>query len=150
MKTTKKQIDDFLSRPIIAMAGYSRNPKKFGGSVYNTLVEKGYNILPVNPAGGLTDRGDRIYENLAELPENVNAVLIMTKPEVSTDLVKQAIDKGITHLWVQQFSENEEVKEMLKSQPNAITGQCILMHTNPSGIHKVHRWLAEVFGFLPS
>jgi uncharacterized protein len=150
MKATKQQIEEFLSRPSIAMAGYSRNPKKFGGSVYNTLIEKGYNIVPVNPAGGLTPQGTRIYENLTELPGNVNALLIMTKPEVSTDVVKQAIEKGITHIWVQQSSENEEVKELLKEQSCVIIGQCILMYTDPGGIHKVHRWLAGLFGVLPS
>jgi len=38
---TKQQIEQFLSSEPIAMAGVSRNPKKFGRAAYEELTSKG-------------------------------------------------------------------------------------------------------------
>ena len=150
MKATKAQIDEFLVQPHIALAGYSMKKNKFGTTVYNTLKEKGLNLYPVNPAGGQTPEGEPVYENLSALPNQVKALYIVTKPEVTQELVSEAIEKGFTHIWVQQMSDNKMVKEQLKELPNSVTGQCILMHANPAGFHKFHWWLVKFFGKLPA
>ena len=46
---TKKQIEEFIAAEPIAMAGVSRNPRKFGFTAFRELKEKGMNIIPVNP-----------------------------------------------------------------------------------------------------
>ena len=149
MKPTKAQIDDFLAQEHIAIAGYSRNSKKFGNSVYQTLTDKGFNLYPVNPFGGETENGKPVYEHLDALPEVVKSLLVITKPDATKELVIKAREKGFTHIWIQQFSENKDVLDLLKDTPFAITNQCILMHTHPEGIHKFHWWLAKVFKSLP-
>ncbi|MFP4289609.1 MAG: CoA-binding protein [Bacteroidales bacterium] len=150
MKAKKAQVDSFLAQPHIAVAGYSQNPKKFGSMVFETLREKGYNVYPVNPSGGKTPDGQVIYENLNALPAQVKAIYVVTKPIVSQSLVEQAIQKGFTHFWVQQMSENKAVNDLLQDIPEKVTGQCILMHTQPTGIHRFHWWLSKIFGTLPA
>ena len=49
MKTTKKQIDDFLSIKNIVLIGVSRNPRDFTRSVFKELKLREYNVIPVNP-----------------------------------------------------------------------------------------------------
>jgi uncharacterized protein len=149
MKAKKEQIDNFLAQKQIAVAGYSKNPKKFGGMIYKTLKEQGYQLYPVNPAGGSTPEGDTIYETLETLPADVKALYLVTKPDVTSSLIDKALEKNFTHIWVQQMSENEQVKEKLKDFPEKVTGQCMFMYVNPTGIHKFHWWLAKVFGTLP-
>jgi uncharacterized protein len=149
MKTKKAQIDNFLAQKQIAVAGYSRNPKKFGSMVYKALKEHGYQLYPVNPAGGNTPEGDPIYETLDALPADVKALYLVTKPEVTATLVDQALEKSFSHIWIQQMSDNEQIKEKLKDFPEKVTGQCMFMHLSPTGIHKFHWWLAKVFGTLP-
>jgi predicted CoA-binding protein len=150
VKTKKAQIDNFLAQPHIAVAGYSKNPRKFGAQVFNSLKEKGYNVYPVNPAGGKTPGGQTIFEDLGALPQEVKALYVVTKPDVSQDLVEKAIAKGFTHFWIQQMSDNAQVIDLLKEVPEKVTGECIFMHTNPTGIHKFHWWLAKIFGRLPA
>ncbi len=150
MKTKKDQIDNFLEQPHIAFAGYSTNPKKFGRVMFKSLKEKGYNLYPVNPAGGVTPDGDIIYENLGALPEYVKAVFVATKPDASVLVVKDALEKEFTHIWVQQMSENAEVMDLLGDFPVKVTHQCILMHAQPTGIHKFHWWLVKMIGKLPA
>ena len=150
MKAKKEQIDNFLAQPHIAFAGYSRDPKKFGRAIYKTLKEKGYNLYPVNPAGGATSEGDIIYENLGALPEYVKAVFVATKPRASVSVVKDALENKFTHIWVQQMSENAEVMDLLNDFPEKVSHQCILMHAHPTGIHKFHWWLVKMIGKLPA
>ena len=49
MKATKASIDTFLSTHKIAIAGVSRDPKKFGYLVFQQLKEKGFEVYPINP-----------------------------------------------------------------------------------------------------
>jgi uncharacterized protein len=149
MKTTKAQIEDFLAQPHIALAGYSRNSRKFGGTMFKSLREKGYNIYPVNPAGGKTPEGENIYESLEKLPEYVKALIVVTRPDVSAKVIKEAMEQHFTHIWVQQMSENKQVMELLTSFPQKVTGECVMMYAHPHGIHKFHWWLAKLIGKLP-
>lgn len=150
MKATKDQVESFLSQPHIAIAGYSRSKSKFGTVVFQTLQEKGYKVYPLNPAGGTTPDGQLIYEHVNQLPEQVKALLIITKPEVTETLLDQALQRGLTHFWVQQFSESPQLRQRLADQPNIVWGQCVLMHAQPSGLHKFHRWLMKQFRLLPA
>lgn len=149
MKSSKAQIDSFLSQPHIAVAGYSRDKKKFGNQVYETLKQKGLRVYPVNPAGGINDAGEKIYTDVRALPSEVKALYVVTKPTVSEPVIREAQEAGFTHFWVQQMSENAEVLALLGNAPHAVTKQCILLHANPAGFHKFHRWLAGLFGMLP-
>ena len=115
MKTSsdKERIDGFLNQQQIALAGYSRNPKKFGHDVYKTLKEKGYTIHPINPGGGSSPGGKTIHQSLETLPPEVEALLIMTKPEVAPQVAEQALAKGINRLWIQQMSGSKALEKML-------------------------------------
>jgi uncharacterized protein len=150
LKSTKAQVDAFLAQKDVAVAGYSRDPKKFGHMLYKTLKEKGYQVYPVNPAGGEAPGGEPIYSAVPELPEHVRALVVVTKPEVSPQVVREALNRGVDHLWIQQMSDGKVLqKELSEVSANVIFGRCILMHAHPTGIHKFHRWLAGVFGRLP-
>lgn len=146
----KEHIDAFLSQQHIAVAGYSRNSRKFSTIAYQTLKEKGYQVYPVNPAGGTTPEGQEIYARIADLPQQVKALLIITSPKVSAELVQQALQKGIDKVWIQQMSDSVQARELLESSGiHHVIGRCILMHASPRGIHRFHRRIMELFGRIP-
>ncbi len=152
METSPKTlIDQFLQQQHIALAGYSHKPGKFGHQVYQTLKKKGYVIHPVNPKGGSTPDGEEVYRDIQSLPDNINALLVMTRPEVTPLVVEEAMGKGISHLWIQQMSGSKMLKEKLLSlKQEVVYNRCILLHANPTGIHKFHRRILGLFGRLPS
>ena len=144
-----KQITDFLDSQPIAIAGVSRNPKKFGYAAFRELKEKGMNIIPVNPEAD-SILGVKVYPNLKELPAGVKGVIVMTSKAITASIVREAIDAGIKQIWIQQMSDSKEAVELLKSSEiNYITGECILMHYKPGSIHKFHRALSRFFGRFP-
>lgn len=146
---TLKQIEEFLSSESLAFAGVSRNPKKFGAVAFRELRDKGMNLIPVNPN---TDKimGYDAYRDVKSLPDHVKGLIVMTKKDQTAGIVRDARDKGIKQIWIQQMADSKEaLDELANSDINYITGQCILMHYKPSGIHKFHGKLKKFFGLYP-
>lgn len=147
--TTLKQINDFLDSQPIALVGVSRNPKKFGYTAFKELKEKGMRIIPVNPEA-VQILGEKVYPNIKEMPDNVKGIIVLTKKEKTADVIREAKEKGIKQIWIQQMADSKEALEELKnSDINYVTGECILMHYKPHSFHKFHGSLKKFFGRFP-
>ena len=146
---TLKQINDFLEAQPIALAGVSRNPKKFGYTAFKELKEKGMKIVPVNPEADQI-MGEKSYASVKELPADIKGVIILTKKDQTASVVKDAKEKGIKNIWIQQMADSQEALDELKGTDiNFITGECILMHYKPHSIHKFHGRILKFFGRFP-
>ena len=90
MKATRKSIDAFLSSRKIAIAGVSRDPKKFGHQVFKQLKEKGFEVYPINPN---TDSlaGTPCFRSVSSLPLHVHNLLIITPKKQTRDVVAEAM-----------------------------------------------------------
>jgi len=64
---SKAAIDEFIAQPAVAIAGASRDGKKFGNAVYRDLKSKGYHVFAVNPNAAIIE-GDPCYPSLSALP----------------------------------------------------------------------------------
>ena len=146
---TLKQINEFMASEPIALAGVSRNPKKFGFAVFRELKEKGMNIIPVNPHADEI-HGVKVYPDIKGLPPDTKGLIIMTQKSQTAAIAREAREKGIKQIWIQQKCESQEaLKELEGSDVNFITGQCILMHYKPHSIHKFHGALNKFFRQFP-
>ena len=147
--STLKQINDFIDSQPIAMVGVSRNPKKFGYTAFKMLKEKGMKIIPVNPEA-VQILGVKSYPNVKVLPADVKGIIIITKKEKTAEVVREAKEKGIKQIWIQQMADSKEaLDELSGSGINFITGECILMYYKPHSIHKFHGSLKKFFGRFP-
>ena len=50
MPTTLDDVQDFLAQRRIALVGLSRNSKDFSHVVFREMCNRGYDMIPVNPA----------------------------------------------------------------------------------------------------
>lgn len=151
MKVTHQQIQNFLKEKSIAMAGVSRDPKKFGNQVFNQLRANGYIVLPINPYTESID-SVRCYARVDELPPDIDSLLIMTPKSQTDNILREAIKRGIKNIWVQQMSETEATLGIAEEfQKEIIYKKCIFMFTEPVvGVHKFHRTLLSIFRALPT
>lgn len=146
---TLKQIEEFLDSGPIAMAGVSRNPKKFGFAAFRELKEKGLNIIPVNPYADEI-HGSKVYHDIKSLPDDVRGLIVMTGKSQTAGVIREAREKGIKQIWLQQMAETKEaLKELEGSGINYVTKECILMHYKPHSIHKFHGVIRKFFGRFP-
>src|SRR5664279_2353025 len=109
-----KSINEFLSVKEMAIAGASRDKKKFGGMVFQELKERGYQLYPVNPNAETIDE-IQCYKTVSDLPTSTTNLYIVT-PKVNTaQIIKEAIAKGIRNIWIQQQSDSSEALELAKA-----------------------------------
>jgi len=147
--STLKQINDFLDSKLIAFVGVSRNPKKFGYTAFKELKDGGMKIIPVNPSADEI-MGEKSYSNVKLLPQEVQSIIICTKKDKTASVIRDAKEKGIKNIWIQQMADSKEALDELKgSGINFITGECILMHYKPHSIHKFHGGIRKFFGRFP-
>jgi uncharacterized protein len=143
------QIEKFIASQPVAVAGVSRNPKKFGYQAFKELKERGMDVIPVNPFSDEI-QGTKAYPDIYSLPDTVKSLIIMTNRLQTAGVVKQAKEKGISQLWIQQKSETPEaIEEIKKANIEYVIDECILMHYKPNGIHKFHGKLKRFFGLFP-
>jgi hypothetical protein len=148
--TNKQAIEDFLNQKSIAVVGVSRNKTKFGNAIFTELVNRNYNVYPVNPNLN-TFEGRKCYASLKDLPQGVECAILSVKPEEAKKIVVDAKEAGIKRIWFQQGCKSDEAICFCKENSiNEIHNQCILMHAEPVvSIHKFHRWLWKLIGQFP-
>ena len=148
-KNSLATINEFLEPKSFAFIGLSRDPKKFSRSVFKELRAKGYEVFPVNP--NMDDvEGVKCYHDISELPKNVRHALFMTPKPSTVSAVESAINSGFTYLWLQQGTESREAINVAKENGvKLVSGACIMMHSNPGGVHAFHRFLSKMFGAFP-
>jgi predicted CoA-binding protein len=73
------------------------------------LQDKGYRVIPVNPqAKGEAILGERVYADLAEIPDKIDMVDIFRRAEAVPGIVEQAIEKGAKVVWMQLGVRHDE------------------------------------------
>lgn len=147
--TSRTAVDAFLAQPAIALVGMSRSGHGFGNYARAALAKQGYRVYPLHPTADAIE-GQRCYRRFADLPEHVDAVLIVVPPDEAEFVVKQAAAAGIHHVWLQQGAESPQVLEACREAGvDAVAGECILMFAKPTGFHKLHRLVRQLTGQLP-
>lgn len=147
--TSLQRIESFLDKRPIAFVGVPRDTKKFGYHVYKDMKNRGFELIPVNPNADSIN-GETCYKDLASIPENVEKVFVITPKSQTLNVLEQAHEKGIKHVWIQQTAETKEAIAFgTENEMNLIHGECIMMFAVNSGIHKIHGFLKKLFGRYP-
>jgi predicted CoA-binding protein len=151
IKTSIHAVNQFFMSKIIAVAGVSRKPEKFGSVIFKELSDKGFSPVPINP-NMESFEGQTCYNSVNSLPEGIEALVLVTPPAQSLVLARQAVEKGIRRIWVQPGAGSPELNEFISGHEiEFVSGQCILMHLEPvKGIHAIHRFLSKIFGAYPN
>lgn len=144
--TQREIIDSFLDSKNLAIAGVSRNKRKFGNVIYKTLKEKGFQVTPINPVAEEIE-GEPCMKSVLELPSDAQHILIATHKKDTAKVLTEAIAKGIPNIWIQSGCESDDALKLAEEQKvNIVSKACFLMYANPSGFHKFHKSMAKIFG----
>ena len=121
-------IEAFLASTTFAVAGASSRREKYGNRVFRALLGAGHDVYPLNPAQDEIE-GKKAFATIAELPTVPDAVSIITPPEVTRQIVEDAIAAGVKHVWMQPGAEHEGASESARNAGlNVIDdGSCILV-----------------------
>lgn len=141
-------INKFLSAKEIAIAGASRDKKKFGNRVFELFKTSGYNLYPIHPEVNSIE-GVPCYKLPLDVPQNVRHLYVVTPQHATDELIESAVERGFDMVWIQQKSDTPKSEQLIKAKEiELITGKCIFMYLNPKGGHAMHRFFAKLFGKL--
>ena len=160
MAKIDSMVNDFLAQKHIAVIGVSDQRETGCNLAYRKFKENGYTVSAVNPRLDSFE-GDPCYRDLNSIPETPDAVFILTKPEVTEQIVEQCVDLGIKHVWMHcmmgtkpglaasMTSVSQRAVELCRQNGIAvIPGSCPNQFLKPDPGHAVMRGLWRVFGFM--
>jgi predicted CoA-binding protein len=118
----------FLESPAFGVVGASPRRHKYGNNVLRCYQQSGRRAIPVNPREQAIE-GAACVASVLELPEDVTSISVITPPQVTERVVREAIRKGIRHIWMQPGAESERaVAECRAAGINVIAdGSCVLV-----------------------
>jgi len=110
----------------IAVVGASNNSAKFGNIIVLNLLRQGFQVLPVN-LQETTIAGLPVYRSLAEVPKPVDIVDVVTPPQVTRRILKEAAAAGIELVWLQDGSFDDAVLTEAAAAPFATVHHACIM-----------------------
>lgn len=120
-------LEDYIihNSHVIAIVGLSPNPDRPSNEVGRHLQEKGFRIIPVNPAAKEI-LGEVSYPDLTAIPEKVDVVDIFRRSEDVPPIVEQAIKIGAKTVWMQEGVINEDAALRARQAGlNVVMDRCI-------------------------
>ena|SRR5436190_3101734 len=102
----------------IAMVGASEKESRPSYFAFKYLLERGYNMIPINPTqAGHEMLGRKVYEKLAEIPEPVDMVDIFRAPKYAVEIVKEALalKPRPQVIWMQLGIRNDEAARLAEA-----------------------------------
>jgi predicted CoA-binding protein len=99
-------IREFLAQGPYAVVGVSTNRDKYGNKVLRAYLQNDLDVFPVHPKEAAIE-GVPCVPTLAELPEPVRGLSMITPPPVTERLVEEAHAARIPMLWMQPGAESE-------------------------------------------
>jgi predicted CoA-binding protein len=110
----------------IAVVGLSSNPMRPSFGVSRFLQRQGFRIIPVNP-NETEVLGERAYPSVKDVPEPIDIVNIFRRPARVPEVVDDALQKGVSCIWMQEGVVNPEAAaEAEKAGMSVVMDKCIL------------------------
>ena len=102
----------------IAMVGVSANTSRPSYFAFKYLLERGFRMIPVNPAlGGQDLLGRKVYAGLSEIPEPVDMVDIFRAPRYALAIVEEALALSPRPqvIWMQLGIRNDDAAKLAEA-----------------------------------
>jgi predicted CoA-binding protein len=102
----------------IAMVGVSANTSRPSYFAFKYLLERGYQMIPVNPAvGGQELLGRKVYAQLSDIPEPVDMVDIFRAPRHAVAIVEEALALSPRPrvIWMQLGIRDDEAAKLAEA-----------------------------------
>ena len=154
MPTSMVEVRDFLALRRIAFVGLSRDPKDFSRMLFQEMCDRGYDMVPVNPAASELE-ARRCFPRVQEIQPPVEGALVMTSPPDTEQVVRDCAAAGIRQVWMHrgggQGSVSRDAVDFCKQQGiHLVEGYCPFMflpHT--PFFHRIHGFLMKLTGAYP-
>jgi predicted CoA-binding protein len=122
---SSEEIRNILDRSKkIAIVGLSPKEERDSNKVAKYLIEKGYEVVPVNP-GQKEILGQVCFKTLTDIPYKVDVVDLFLNPKRVPPVVDQVIEIGAPVLWMQEgVIHHEAAQKARKAGLTVVMDRC--------------------------
>ena len=103
-------IDDSVRT--IAVVGASPRENRPSHIIMQTLIDAGFDTIPVNPNASGPILGKQVYDSLADVPEPIDMVDVFRRSEALMGVVEDAIAVGAKVVWTHLGVIDEKAAEV--------------------------------------
>lgn len=154
--TLQERADEFLTQERIAVVGVSSKQKNAANYIYDKLKKTGHTVYAINPNATSID-GDPCYPDVKSTPLRPDTVVVVTRPEISEQVVHDCAEAGIKRVWLHSSFAHDgssvsdaAVQYCHGRGIDVIAGGCPMMFEPPVDFaHKCIKWVMNVSGQLP-
>ena len=124
---TDEEIRKIYNFRNIAVVGMSRDPAKAAHSVPKYMMERGYNIIPVNPIASEI-LGRRTYSYVSDIKSQIDIIDVFRPSKDVYPVVEDSIKKpGISVIWLQEGIHDVEAEKIaLDNKIDVVFNRCIM------------------------
>ncbi|WP_255592273.1 CoA-binding protein [Thermosulfurimonas sp. F29] len=117
----------------VAVVGASPKPERPSHQVMKYLLERGFEVIPVNP-GQREILGEPCYPALSAIPENrrPEVVIVFRRADQVPPVAEEAIKIGARVLWLQEGIVNEEA-----ARKAGAAGLTVIMNRCFKKVHQI-------------
>jgi len=114
---------------LYAVVGNMTDTNKYGYIVLRDLLAGGYRAVGVDPKYKGIHPGLEVYGNLTELGVKPDVLVLVVRPTVGREVLKQAVSFGVTKVWCQPGAASEELKTDAEQKGVDLVadGSCIMV-----------------------
>ena len=95
-----------MDRQIIAVAGFSGDISKYWYKIFKDIQAYGAEVYCVNPKA--PKDLENTFTAMADLPVKINTLILVVRPELTANLVKQGLKAGAKDIWFQPGTFDEQ------------------------------------------
>jgi hypothetical protein len=143
---------EFLAQPRIAVVGISANRELTGNGIYRALKAGGTQVFAVSSSAEVFE-GDTCYPKVSAIPDSVEGVIIVTRPEITAKVVRDCAEAGVKRIWMHNNTlgpssvSDDAVAYCQDNGISVIAGACPMMYIDP--MHKFMKVVLGAMGRLP-
>lgn len=131
------------------MVGVSRDPKDFSRLLFREMCDRGYEMVPINPAADVID-GRECFHSLRTVKDSIEGVLVMTPSSATLQVVVDCAAAGIRNVWIyraggQGAVSPEATAFCLQNGIRVVNGHCPFMFFQETKfVHRMHGFLLKI------
>ncbi len=113
----------------VAVLGASKNSERYSNMAVKSLLEHGYNVIPVNPAG-IEIHGIKALRSLDEITEPIDTLTMYINAERSSAIADSIIKLAAKRIIFNPGTENPQLAQQCEATGSKSCLACTLVMLN--------------------
>jgi len=110
----------------VAVIGASSNRDKFGNKAVRAFAQRGYTVIPINPAENNVE-GYPAYRSVLDVPGHIDLATLYVAPPIGVQVMDDLAKKGIPEVWLNPGAYDRSVVDKAQSLGLKTVRQCSII-----------------------